>query len=192
MTFVVAANTATSGRSGTLTVAGQTVTVTQAGATPACTFSLSPPNQSVPATGGFGTVTVVASPASCAWTAAWTPASASTWVTTNSGATGTGNGAVQRRVAANPGSSPRSATLTVGGQTFTVNQAAAPAACTFSFVAAESIGAGDGGLRHGHGRRFAGHVCVDGDQRAEWVSITAGATGPATGRSGSRSRQTSI
>ncbi len=47
--YTVAANTATSSRTGTLAVAGQTVTVTQAGA---CSFSVSPTNPGATAAGG--------------------------------------------------------------------------------------------------------------------------------------------
>ena len=48
MAYTVAANTAAS-RIGTLTIAGQTVTVTQAGA---CTFTVAPTTQNVSAAGG--------------------------------------------------------------------------------------------------------------------------------------------
>jgi hypothetical protein len=43
--YSVAANTSSSSQSGTMTIAGQTFTVTQAGA-PSCTYSISPTNQS--------------------------------------------------------------------------------------------------------------------------------------------------
>ena len=185
MTFVVAANTGTSERTGTLTVAGQTVTVTQAGAPAACIFSLSPSSQSIPATGGSGTVTVGASPATCAWTAAWTPGNASTWVTTTAGATGTGGGSVQFTAAANTGSTPRSATLTVGGQTFTLNQAGASAACTYSLSPSSQSVPATGG---------AGTVTVGASpgtcawtaawtpgSASTWITTTAGASGTGNG-----------
>jgi uncharacterized protein (TIGR03437 family) len=46
------------------------------------------------------------------------------WITIASGASGSGSGAVSYTVAANTGTSSRSGTLTVAGQTFTVTQAA--------------------------------------------------------------------
>jgi uncharacterized protein (TIGR03437 family) len=84
----------------------------------ACTFSLSAPAQSIGAGGGSGSVTV-ASPAGCTWTAT----SNASWVSINSGANGNGNGTVVFVAAANTGAA-RSAALTIGGQTFTITQAA--------------------------------------------------------------------
>ena len=120
--FTVAANTAGTIRTGTLTAAGSTFTVTQAAA---CSYTISPASQSLPAAGGTGTVTVTAA-AGCAWT---TTGGAS-WVTISSGATGSGNGSVGFTAAANTATPGRSATLTIAGRTFTVTQAAA--ACTFT------------------------------------------------------------
>ena len=59
VTFSVAANTGAQ-RTGTLTIAGQTFTVTQAAAPPPCRTSIAPPSQSIGAAGGTGTT--VASP----------------------------------------------------------------------------------------------------------------------------------
>jgi hypothetical protein len=115
--FNVAANTATTQRTGTLTVAGQTVTVTQAGVS--CTSSLSSSGQSVAFGGGTGSVGVTG-PTGCGWTAA----SSASWLTVSSGASGTGNGTVAFSAAANAGLL-RTATLTVAGNAFTVTQAAA-------------------------------------------------------------------
>lgn len=65
--YSVAANTNTTSRSGTLTIAGQTFTVNQAGA--ACTYSISPTSTSAGSTGGTGSVTVTAG-SDCAWSTA--------------------------------------------------------------------------------------------------------------------------
>src|SRR4029453_16288988 len=63
--YTVAANSSTSSRTGTLTVAGQTFTVTQAGG--ACSYAISPTsNPSMVAGGGTGTVTVTTQ-TGCAW-----------------------------------------------------------------------------------------------------------------------------
>ena len=61
--FSVAANTGAA-RTGTLTIAGQTFTVTQAAP---CTYAIAPGSQSVVAGGGTGS-TAVTAPAGCAWT----------------------------------------------------------------------------------------------------------------------------
>jgi hypothetical protein len=112
----VSANTGDA-RSGTLTVAGQAVTVTQAAA-PACTFTASPMSQSFSDRGGDGRVTVDASASSCAWTAT----SNAGWITVTSGG-GTGDGDVRYTVSVNTGAA-RTGTLTAAGQTITISQAA--------------------------------------------------------------------
>jgi hypothetical protein len=123
--FSIAANTGAA-RSGTLTIATQTFTVNQAAFVAPCTYSIAPTSQNVDATANTGTVAVTAG-AGCTWTAA----SAAAFITVTSGASGTGNGSVGFSVAANSGAA-RSGTLTIAGQTFTVNQAAFVAPCTYS------------------------------------------------------------
>ena len=85
---------------------------------PPCTFSLNPTSANVPVGGANGAIAVTASDSSCEWTASSNDA----WVSINSGASGTGNGIVNYAVANNTGAA-RTGTLTIGGQTFTVNQA---------------------------------------------------------------------
>jgi len=111
--YLVAANAGTS-RTGTMTIAGWTFTVNQAGA---CTASISPTSASLPTAGGTGQVTVTAT-AGCSWTAA----SNDTWLVVTGGASGTGNGTVDYSAAANSGG-PRTGTITIAWQTFTVTQA---------------------------------------------------------------------
>jgi len=84
-----------------------------------CTYSISPTNQSFPAAGGSGTLTVTAD-TSCSWTAV----SNASWITITSGSSGTGNGLVQYSVAPNikKKSRTRTGTITVAGQRFTVTQ----------------------------------------------------------------------
>jgi hypothetical protein len=112
--LTVAANTGAA-RSGTVTVAGQTVTVTQ-DALP-CTFTIAPPAQNLPAAGGGGTVAVTAG-AGCSWSAT----SNADWLSITAGSSGSGNGAVTYNAAANAISAARTGTLTIAGQTFTVTQ----------------------------------------------------------------------
>ena len=83
----------------------------------ACTFSLSGSGESFSAAGGTGNVTVNTS-SGCAWSAT----SSESWLTVVSGASGTGTGAVVFQVAANITGQARTASLSIGGQTFTVNQ----------------------------------------------------------------------
>jgi len=114
VTFTIAVN-AGSARSGTLTIAGQTVTVNQAA--PDCAYTLSTTSFGFQQPGGTGTVTVTA-PSGCTWTAV----SNAGFITVTSSASGSGNGSVTFRVFPGIGEGPRAGTLTVAGQTVTVNQ----------------------------------------------------------------------
>jgi uncharacterized protein (TIGR03437 family) len=84
----------------------------------ACSYSLSPTGQSFGYSGGSASVTVTAG-AACSWTAV----SNASWLAITSSPSGSGNGTVTFGVAANSGAA-RNGTLTIGGQTFTVQQAA--------------------------------------------------------------------
>jgi hypothetical protein len=89
------------------------------GSQQACTFALSASDQSFGAIGGTGNVTVNTS-SGCAWRAT----SSASWLTVVSGTSGTATGVVVFQVAANTTGQARTASLLIGGQTFTVNQTA--------------------------------------------------------------------
>jgi all-beta uncharacterized protein len=116
VTFSVSANTGSS-RSGTLTIAGKTFTVTQAALV--CVYTISPNNADFKEGGGNGTVAVTTLP-SCSWTASEDVS----WISITSGASGTGNGTVRYSVSPNDGkgSKDRKGTMTIAGHTFTVDQ----------------------------------------------------------------------
>jgi hypothetical protein len=111
--YSVASSSAFSSRTGTLTIAGQTFTVTQAAG---CGYALTPSSASVPAAGGTGSVTVT-TPAGCPWSAV----SNASFANITSSTTGSGNGSISYQVSGN-GISPRTGTLTIAAQTFTINQ----------------------------------------------------------------------
>jgi hypothetical protein len=113
--YTVAANTSGVARTGTLTVAGQTVTITQGAAI--CTYSVAPTTVSVPSTSSNGSVNVTTG-SSCAWTAT----SAVSWVTITTAGSMSGQGSANYTVAGNPTTSARSGTLTVAGRTVTITQ----------------------------------------------------------------------
>jgi Viral BACON domain/Papain family cysteine protease len=85
--------------------------------TPTCTFAISPTTKTFTSGGGSGTVTV-SSQNNCSWTAV----SNVSWISVRSGNTGSGNGSVKYAVATNPTRTQRTGTVTIAGQTFTVNQ----------------------------------------------------------------------
>ena len=120
VSYSVAPSVTTSSRTGSVTIGDQTLAVTQAGAAPSCTFSISPTTASAGSGGGAGTVTV-ATNAGCSWTAT----SNASWLTVTAGASGSGNGAVSYAVALNASPQSRSDVLTIAGNTFTVTQAGA-------------------------------------------------------------------
>jgi hypothetical protein len=63
--------------------------------------------------------TNVTAPTVCTWTAV---SNNTSWLSVTAGATGNGNGTVNFSAAANPNGTTRAGTLTIAGQTFTVNQ----------------------------------------------------------------------
>ncbi len=84
--------------------------------TPNCnSTSISPTNKNFPPGGGSDTVNVSAN-AACTWTAT----SNAGWITISSVSTNSGSGTVSYTVAANTGSTYRTGTMTIAGQTFTV------------------------------------------------------------------------
>jgi hypothetical protein len=132
--FSVAANPAAA-RTGSLKIAEQTVTVTQA---TGCTFGVSPPSVSVGSPAGNGTIQVASAPG-CAWSAS----SGAPWLTIAAGASGSGNGQVQFAAAVNSGPA-RDGSLSIAGHTVPVTQASG---CTYSVTPAtqDIAGAGGGG-----------------------------------------------
>jgi len=122
--YSVAANTATSSRTGTLTIAGQTFTVTQSGVP--CTYSISPASRSFDLSGATGTISVT-SPNGCAWNAI---NNSTSWVSITSGSSGNGNGTVYYSVASNSTINSRTGTITIAGQTFTIQQSGV--SCTYA------------------------------------------------------------
>ena len=108
-------------RTGTLTIAGQTVTFNQ---TSQCTYALSTTSVSASAAGGSLDVTVTAG-VGCAWTAV----SSVSFLHVTAGSSGSGNGTVTFAVDVNTGTNARAGSITVnwsgGSATVTVSQAGA-------------------------------------------------------------------
>jgi hypothetical protein len=174
------------GRSGTLLVAGQTVTVIQSASGPAspngpessnCVFSLERTSETVSAAGGSLTVGVSGA-ADCPRTAS----SQMAWITIVAGATGAGSGAVTFTVAPNSGAA-RTGTVTIAGQQFTVEQAAAAAApggCTYAINPTEQAISEQGGSITV--AVSAGAGCAWGaSSNDSWIVIRAGASGSGNG-----------
>jgi len=170
VTYSVGTNPGTSSRNGTITIGGQTLSVTQSGQ--ACTFSVAPVSASVPANATSGSVSVDTL-AGCAWTAT----SSAPWISITSGASGSGDGTVAYDVAANPNLASRSGTLTVGGQTVTVNQAGV--VCTAT-IAPVSASVGSGGAQGSVNVTIPAACSWSATSGASWITITGGG-GPGSG-----------
>ena len=170
--YTVAANPVATPRNGTIAVGGQVVTISQNAAP--CSYTLSPASVSVGSGTATGTFSMAAT-AGCAWTAT----SSAPWLTVTSGATGSGNGTVGYSVAANPNTTLRTATISAGGQTFTVTQAAVVCSTTISPTASSPTAAG--GAATVAVTANAGSCAWTAASNAPWITITAGASGSGSG-----------
>lgn len=167
VTFTAAASDGPS-RTGTLTVAGQTVTVVQSAG---CSIALSPASQNVPAGGGTGSVSVTAGPG-CAWNASTN----ANWITITSGASGNGSGTVGFSAAATTGPS-RSATISVAGQSVTIVQGEGCTASLSPGTQNVSASGGTGTVAVTIGPGCAWKASSD----ASWLTITSGGSGTGNG-----------
>jgi Viral BACON domain/Putative binding domain, N-terminal len=127
--YTVAGNPSVDVRTASLAVGGQVHGITQEGRPPSvCTYTITPSSGSAPSDGGTGSFTVNAA-AECPWTAL----ASESWLVVTSGASGSGGGTVEYRVARNDSTDDRVATVDVAGQRFTLTQSGQPAVmCTYS------------------------------------------------------------
>ena len=126
--YSVAPNTATESRSGSLTIGGQSHSVTQQGRSPTiCSYNISPSTAELSKDSGTGTFTVSARD-DCSWIAT----SNAAWLVVNSGDHGTGNGSVSYAVARNLDVAGRSATISVADRVFAVRQVGDIGGCQYS------------------------------------------------------------
>ena len=105
-------------RTGTLLIAGQTLTVQQA---TSCTFQLDRTTVSFPTIPGTGVtrpVYVTASGSLCNWTAT----TSDSWITIVSGGTYVDSATVRLSATANTTGAPRTGSVLIAGQTVTVTQ----------------------------------------------------------------------
>ncbi len=173
VSYNVAANPDRNDRTGTITVAGQTFTVTQF--TTTCVTSVSPTSFSYDASGGQGSVSVVA-PSNCSWTSA----SNVSWITITSGASGTGNGKVKYNVAANTGQASRSGVVAIGKRLHRVTQAPGVVPCTYQIAPTNQNFGINGG--NGSVNVTAPNNCNwTAVSNASWITVTLGSTGSGNG-----------
>ena len=169
--YSVSSNGSSVPLSGTLTVAGQTFTINVAGVP--CSYSLSSSSNSFGAAGGSGSVNVTA-PSGCGWNAV----SNVGWSQITAGSSGSGSGTVSYSVNSNASSIALNGTLTIAGQTFTINVAGL--ACSYSLSSSStSLGSGAGG--GSVNLTAAGGCGWNATSDSPWLSITAGFSGSGNG-----------
>jgi hypothetical protein len=134
-----------------------------------CGASINPSSVDAAQAGGTGTVGVSID-GWCSWTAF--PNNA--WITVTSGSPGNGNGTVGYSVAANTGPA-RSGTITIGGQTFTVNQTGV----THQLVVIKD-GAGSGVVASAPGGVDCGPDCSEDFTAGSVITLTATAAAAST------------
>lgn len=118
VTFEVRENFTGSPRQASINVSGFAQLVVQdAGLGDDCSYSINPQFQSFSASGGSGTINVIAEER-CAWQAS----SNAGWITITSQNVGVGNGTVAYCVEANPAAAGRGGFMIIAGKTFAVKQ----------------------------------------------------------------------
>ena len=175
VSYTVAANSAVSSRTGSLTIAGIALVITEAGAAPTIPV-LSPPAANFSAVGGSAIVTLTMPQA----TSAWSASSSVKWITITSPTSGKGNATLTYQVAANT-SAARTGNITIAGLKFVVTQAGT--SCTYG-VTLGSMKSASGGL-NGTAAVTTQPACSwSAASNANWITITSGATGSGPGTVG--------
>jgi predicted extracellular nuclease len=141
-----------------------------------CSFTLSSNIQPFTAAGGDGSTAVTAGPA-CNWTAT----SNDGWIIITSASSATGNAKITFEVKENMSDVPRTGTLTVAGQAFTVVQDGAAVACSYSISPTsqsfKTPGAG-GGTINVTATGGCGWLATS---NTSWITITSGSSGVGNG-----------
>ncbi|MCC6537488.1 MAG: hypothetical protein IT162_08070 [Bryobacterales bacterium] len=156
-------------RFGSLTIAGQTISVTQAAAN--CTFTINPTSAVVGAGGGAGSFEVRTA---CNWQAVTN----TEWITvvTPGGGNGSGTGAVGYSVRANTTGSTRTGSISVGPLRFSIQQPAAT--CTQTLTPAQVTLTAAGG----NGTFAVASACAwAATASAAWIQLTGATSGDGNG-----------
>jgi hypothetical protein len=173
--YFVLPNSTGAVRTGTLIVAGQTITIVQSAV---CTYAISPGSGTFGAGAGPGSVAVTAG-LGCSWTASTSPDSWD-WIGIASGGSGTGNGMVNYFVLANKTGSTRTGALSIAGQTFAITQydvcayAISPASNAFG----KNVGFGVVNVTADPGCQWSAGTSPES---WDWLGINAGWTGTGNG-----------
>ena len=169
-TFNVEPTTGVS-RTGTVTIAGQAVTVVQAAG---CSYVIDPTFFNAANSGGSGSVSVQTA-AGCAWSSS----SGASWATITAGASGSGPGTVAFTVAANSSTS-RQTSLTIAGQAFAITQTDG---CAYG-ISPSSQNVSAGGSNGTVSVTTAAGCPWTSSSGASWITISSGGSGSGDGQVG--------
>src|ERR1051325_1303077 len=136
-----------------------------------CSYSVSPTSASPGSGSGSGSFSVMVG-SGCTWSAS----TAYSWIHT--GSSGSGNGTVNYTIDANTSTGSRTGTITVGGQTFTINQPGIT--CSYSLSptsasAGSSSGSGSFGVTVGGGCSWAPN-----SDATSWLHTSSSSSGNGT------------
>jgi uncharacterized protein (TIGR03437 family) len=166
--YRIQANRDAAPRSGTLTVAGQTVRVTQAAAD--CPLTLEPSAAVIAPAGASGSFRVRT-------TCNWTASSQNEWIRITTGTSGSGNGAVFYAVNANNTGLPRSGAIRAGSTLFAISQSATNCAVTIDPQLA-NVPAGGGSTTI----RVASTCSWTAESQTPWIRVAGAAGGNGNGQ----------
>ncbi|MBL8213519.1 MAG: BACON domain-containing protein [Bryobacterales bacterium] len=172
VSFSATANPNDFSRFGSFTVAGATVSITQAAQT--CTYSLSPSSLTLPATAGPGTINLTQT---AGGNCPWTRSGAASWISFTSPSSGSGSSTITFNAEANPNTTPRSTTFSVAGLTYTINQNGS-SPCNFSFSPTSILATAAGGGGYNVSLSTSSTSCawtVTG--MPSWVTLNTAASG---------------
>ncbi|HKQ04900.1 MAG TPA: M14 family zinc carboxypeptidase [Blastocatellia bacterium] len=141
-----------------------------------CGTTLSPPSAGFEARGGAGVFQLTGSE-NCPWSLT----GSDSWIAVTSTAAGIGNTAVNFEVRENFAEQPRTGSITVGGQVFTVNQAGlSQGGCAISFTPGNQVvspGGGDGSINI-----TATINCLwTAKSKVDWITVTSSPSGFGSG-----------
>ena len=171
--YSVTSNPNTTQRTGTLTIQGNTFTVTQPGLN--CTYSLSSSGYTFASSSAGSNSVNLTTQSGCAWTAS----SNAGWLTITSPTSGSGSSTINYSVSANPNSTLRTGTLTIQGNTYTVSQPGLNCSYTLNpSFASLSSSASSGNIFVVNTQTGCSWTASPNDS---WINITSGTSGTGTG-----------
>ena len=171
--YSVASNTATTARTGALSIAGLSLAVKQSGA-PQAGPSLTPPSIAFTATGGNGTVGLTMPQSTKTWIASTT----AKWITLKGPFSGIGSTTLNYTVGSNVGIASRSGVISVAGLSFTVSQAGTSCSFSVNMGGLSSVSGGFNGTATVSTQASCPWSAVS---NASWISVTSGASTTGSG-----------